>query len=109
MPLDTNGNYVSPTWVNVNEPAIDAEELNAMSGAIAGAVEYDREMTLNDDQQTTARGNIGAAAENDLSAALTDIDSLRTTLAALQSAVSSLQSDVNNIKYYIFGSDGVQL
>lgn len=109
MPLDTNGNYVSPTWVNDNEPAIDAEELNAMSGAIAGAVEYDREMTLNDDQQTTARGNIGAAAEAGLSDALTDIDSLRTTLAALQSAVSSLQSDVNNIKYYIFGSDGVQL
>lgn len=64
MPLDTNGNYAAPTWVNDNEPAIDADELNAMSGAIAGAVEYDREMDLSPSDKKRARANIGAEQAN---------------------------------------------
>lgn len=59
MPIDTNGRYVAPTWVDDNEPAIDADELNAMSGAIQGAVEYDRAMNLTSTQKERARNNIG--------------------------------------------------
>lgn len=59
MPLQ-NGLYVAPVWRNDQSPAIDADELNAMSGAIQGAVEYDRTMALTDAQKTKARSNIGA-------------------------------------------------
>lgn len=58
MPL-VNGQYVAPTWVNDNPPAINAAELNAMSGAIAGAVEFDRNQNLTSSQKSNARNNIG--------------------------------------------------
>ena len=35
MPI-VNGQYVAPTWVNDSAPALDADELNAMSSAIEG-------------------------------------------------------------------------
>lgn len=84
MPLDTNGVYVSPTWVDDNEPAIDADELNAMSGAIAGAVEHDRAQTLSSAAQTQARTNIGAASQTDMTQAQQDIRALQQAVAALQ-------------------------
>ncbi len=84
MPINTNGTYVSPTWVNENEPALDADELNAMSGAIAGAVEYDRDMTLTAEQQTQARTNINAAAQTDMAQAQADILALQQAIAQLQ-------------------------
>jgi len=58
MPL-VNGQYTAPTWVNDSAPAINASELNAMSGAIAGAVEFDRSQSLTTSQKETARNNIG--------------------------------------------------
>ena len=84
MPLDTNGIYVSPTWVDDNEPAIDADELNAMSRAIAGAVEYDRTQALTSAQQAKARSNIGAASQADMAQAKADILALQQAVAALQ-------------------------
>lgn len=91
MPLDTNGKYVapSPEWTNDNEPAIDADELNAMSGAIAGAVEYDRALSLTDAQKEQARSNIGAASEADMTQAKADILALQQAIAALQSAANA--------------------
>ena len=91
MPLDTNGKYVapSPEWTNDNEPAIDADELNAMSGAIAGAVEYDRSLSLTETQQQQARSNIGAASEADMTQAKADILALQQAIAALQSAANA--------------------
>lgn len=61
MPLNVNGNYVSPVWVDDTAPYIDADELNAMGGAIQGAVEYDRPMALTTAQRRQARSNIEAA------------------------------------------------
>lgn len=84
MPTNTNGTYVAPTWVNDNEPALDADELNAMSGAIAGAVEYDRSMSLSSSQQETARTNIGAASQADMTQAQADILALQQAIAQLQ-------------------------
>lgn len=91
MPLDTNGKYVapSPEWTNDNEPAIDADELNAMSGAIAGAVEYDRSLSLTSSEQEQARSNIGAASEADMTQAKADILALRQAIAALQAAANA--------------------
>ena len=59
MPLQ-NGVYVSPTFVNDSSPALSADEMNAMAGAVQGAVEYDREMELSEAQKNQAAGNIGA-------------------------------------------------
>lgn len=84
MPTNTNGTYVAPTWTNENEPALDADELNAMSGAIAGAVEYDRSMSLNAAQQGTARTNIGAASQADMTQAQADILELQQAIAQLR-------------------------
>lgn len=84
MPTNTNGTYVAPTWTNENEPALDADELNAMSGAIAGAVEYDRSMSLNATQQGTARTNIGAASQADMTQAQADILELQQAIAQLR-------------------------
>jgi hypothetical protein len=91
MPLDTNGQYVapSPAWTNDNEPAIDADELNAMSGAIAGAVEYDRAQTISSTDQAQARTNIGAASQADMTQAQADILALQQAVVALQAAASS--------------------
>lgn len=91
MPLDTNGKYVapSPEWTNDNEPAIDADELNAMSGAIAGAVEYDRSLSLTASDQEQARSNIGAASEADMTQAKADILALQQAVAALQAAANA--------------------
>lgn len=61
MPLNVNGNYVSPVWVDDTAPYIDADELNAMGGAVQGAVEYDRAMTLTAAQRRQARSNIQAS------------------------------------------------
>lgn len=61
MPLNVNGNYVSPVWVDDTAPYIDADELNAMGGAIQGAVEYDRPMALTAAQRQQARMNMGAS------------------------------------------------
>ena len=33
MPMSGN-NYVAPTWVNYGPPALDADELNAISGTL---------------------------------------------------------------------------
>ena len=88
MPIDTPGVYVSPTWVNDNEPAIDADELNAMSGAIAGSVEYDRAQTISSAGQAQARSNIGAASQSDMAQAQADIIALQNAIAALQQGQS---------------------
>ena len=97
MPLDTNGKYVapSPEWTNDNEPAIDADELNAMSGAIAGAVEYDRELTLTEEEQEQARSNIGAASEDDMTTMKADMTQAKADILALKQAVAALQAAAN--------------
>lgn len=61
MPLE-NGQYVAPTFVNGSAPALNASEMNALAGAAAGAVEYDRDQTeaLTTAQQQVARTNIAA-------------------------------------------------
>lgn len=61
MPLNSAGTYVNPGWVDETAPALDADELNAMSNAIQGAVEYDRPMALTVAQRKQARVNIEAA------------------------------------------------
>lgn len=63
MPLE-NGQYVAPTFVNGSAPALNASEMNALAGAAAGAVEYDRDQTeaLTAAQQQVARTNIAAVA-----------------------------------------------
>lgn len=63
MPLE-NGQYVAPTFVNGSAPALNASEMNALAGAAAGAVEYDRDQTgaLTTAQQQVARTNIAAVA-----------------------------------------------
>lgn len=65
MPLD-NGQYVAPTFVNGSAPALNASEMNALAGAAAGAVEYDRDQTsvLTTAQQQVARTNIAAVTCN---------------------------------------------
>ncbi len=61
MPLNTNGQYESPTFVNDSAPALDATEMNAMAGAVQGAVEYDRsQSSLTNTQKQQAASNIGA-------------------------------------------------
>ena len=61
MPL-VNGQYQAPTFVNNSSPALNASEMNAMAGAVQGAVEYDRTQSLSSVQKTSARVNIGAIA-----------------------------------------------
>lgn len=84
MPINANGTYVSPNWVNDNEPAIDADELNAMGKAVEGAVEYDRSMQLSSDQQSRARANINAASQSDMAKAQQDIIALQNAIASLR-------------------------
>lgn len=65
MALNENGMYVNPGWQNNNVPAINANELNTLSDAAAGAVEYDRPMpTLTDEQKMQALDNIGGLSRN---------------------------------------------
>lgn len=59
MPLH-NGVYVSPDFVDGEAPALSASEMNAMAGAVQGAVEYDRPMELTQTQKSQAVENIGA-------------------------------------------------
>ena len=33
MPVGDNGQYIAPTFVNNNAPALDADEMNGMAGA----------------------------------------------------------------------------
>lgn len=61
MPL-VDGQYQAPTFVNDSAPALNATEMNAMAGAVEGAVEYDRTQSLSAAQKTAARGNIAAIA-----------------------------------------------
>lgn len=60
MPLNGNGVYTAPTFVNDGPPALNATEMNALAGAAAGAVEYDRPQTLSDAQKAQAIANMGA-------------------------------------------------
>ena len=59
MPL-VDGQYQAPTFVNNAAPALNASEMNAMAGAVQGAVEYDRSQSLSTSQKTAARTNIAA-------------------------------------------------
>ena len=61
MPL-VDGQYQAPTFVNDSAPALNATEMNAMAGAVEGAVEYDRTQSLSAAQNTAARENIAAIA-----------------------------------------------
>ena len=61
MGLNQSGQYENPGWQNDTAPALNATELNAMSNAIAGAVEYDRAQTLTAAQARQARQNIYAS------------------------------------------------
>lgn len=61
MPIQ-DGQYVAPTFVNDAAPALNASEMNALAGAAAGAVEYDRTMALNSAQKQQARKNIQATS-----------------------------------------------
>ena len=63
MPLN-NGQYEAPTFVNGSAPAINASELNAMAGAVEGAVEYDRAQTLTDAEKAQALANLGGAKKS---------------------------------------------
>ena len=78
MPVNSSGQYVAPTFVNNNAPALDADEMNGMAGAAAGAVEYDRTQALSAAQKAKARSNIDAGSSQDV--------------AALQTAVGQLSS-----------------
>lgn len=60
MPLNGNGEYTAPTFVNDGPPALNASEMNALAGAAAGAVEFDRVQTLSDAQKAQAIANMGA-------------------------------------------------
>lgn len=60
MPLNANGEYTAPTFVNDGPPALNASEMNALAGAAAGAVEFDRAQTLSDAQKAQAIANMGA-------------------------------------------------
>lgn len=60
MPLNGNGEYTAPTFVNDGPPALNASEMNALAGAAAGAVEFDRAQTLSDAQKDQAIANMGA-------------------------------------------------
>ena len=62
MPLE-NGKYVAPEFVNDTAPALSADEMNAMAGAVAGAVEFDRALELSNAQKTQAVNNIGALSK----------------------------------------------
>ena len=62
MPLE-NGKYVAPEFVNDTAPALSADEMNAMAGAVAGAVEFDRALELSNEQKTQAVNNIGALSK----------------------------------------------
>lgn len=59
MPLQ-DGKYVAPTFVDGTAPALSASEMNAMAGAVQGAVEYDRALSLTDTQKNQALNNIDA-------------------------------------------------
>lgn len=61
MPL-VDGQYQAPTFVNNAAPALNASEMNAMAGAVQGAVEYDRSQSLSASEKTAARTNIAAIA-----------------------------------------------
>lgn len=63
MPIQ-DGQYVAPTFVNDAAPALNASEMNALAGAAAGAVEYDRTMALTSAQKQKARENIQAVSAN---------------------------------------------
>lgn len=70
MPL-SNGVYVAPTFVNDQSPALDAEEMNSMARAVAGALEYDRAQSLTTAQKQQLANNAGvvSASQQTLSAA----------------------------------------
>lgn len=63
MPI-TNGVYTAPTFVNNSAPALDADEMNAMARAVAGAVEFDRTQALTSAQKQQVAQNIGAVSVN---------------------------------------------
>lgn len=58
MPLQ-DGQYVAPTFVDGTAPALSAAEMNAMAGAVQGAVEYDRAQELTVEQMNRAAANMG--------------------------------------------------
>ena len=104
MPL-VNGQYAAPTWVNDSAPAINASELNAMSGAIAGAVEYDRVQNLTTAQKSVARVNIGCPSIYVASKALLSSGWSGSSAPYTQSVTdSNIGSSGAYIDFHLYGS-----
>ena len=58
MPIDGT-NYVKPTWINEHSPAINASELNDMSGALEKALTSMGNQDLTVEERDNARANLG--------------------------------------------------
>lgn len=97
MPVGDNGQYIAPTFVNNNAPALDADEMNGMAGAAAGAVEYDREQFLSATQKTRGRLNISAAAQADVTALQQTVQQLGSQFTFKGATTSALLPQVGNV------------
>lgn len=97
MPVGNNGQYIAPTFVNNNAPALDADEMNGMAGAAAGAVEYDREQFLSATQKTRGRLNISAAAQADVTALQQTVQQLGSQFTFKGATTSALLPQTGNV------------
>lgn len=91
MPLQ-DGKYVAPTFVDGTAPALSASEMNAMAGAVQGAVEYDRALSLTDAQKNQALNNIDALKKSTQSLTDTQKSQVLGNIGAVSYNSQSLNS-----------------
>ena len=89
MPI-TNGVYTAPTFVNNSTPALDADEMNAMARAVAGAVEFDRAQALTSAQKQQALTNIGGLSTGTQTLSAAQKQQVNANIGAVSVAAQTL-------------------